>query len=52
LPYECGFITDAERPMNCSKTFFLDLLHLVCCLLSQCPESTPCPIIKSSIWCL
>jgi len=30
----------------------LDLLHLFCYLLRQCPESTPSPIIKSSVWCL
>ena len=34
------------------KNSVLDLLCLFCCLLKQCPESTPCPIIKSSIWCL
>ena len=40
--------------MNCSKTSVMDILHLFCCLLRQCPESTPmaCPIIKSSCWCL
>jgi len=38
--------------MNCSKNSVLDLLHLFCCLLRQCPESTPCLIITSSIWCL
>ena len=28
------------------------MLHLFCCLLRQCPESTPCYIIKLRIICL
>jgi len=36
-------ITDAERSMNFLKNSVLDLLHLFCCLLRQCPQSTPMP---------
>jgi len=40
---ECGFITDRERSMNCSRNSVFDLPHLVCCLLRECPESVPMP---------
>jgi len=40
---EYGFITDEERSMNCLKNSFVDLLHLFCCLLKQCPESNRMP---------
>jgi len=34
--------------MNCSRNSVFDLPHLFCCLLRQCPEAIPCPIIKSN----
>jgi len=35
-----------RRDQYTVQKFVLDLLQLFCCLLRQCPESTPCPIIK------
>ena len=51
---ECGFITDTERSMNCSRNSVYDLPHLFCCLgySGSARNLSPCPIIKSNIWCL
>jgi len=37
LQNECGFITDTERSMNCSRNSVFDQPHLFWCLLRECP---------------
>jgi len=46
---ECGFITDAERSINCSKNSVVDLPHLFVAYSGSSQKLSPWPIIKSSL---